>query len=125
MRYHTFKQLPVLAPAAYEARAPWAPGQTVGNWIAERVLELTYTTWDLSPLARDLGFSGPPFGWDPERRFDLRCQMDAAFFILYGLSRADAAYVLDTFPIVRRNDEKTHGTYRTRDRILEWMERLA
>jgi hypothetical protein len=26
---------------------------------------------------------------------------------------------MDTFPIVRKKDEKAHGTYRTKDRILE------
>ncbi len=48
-----------------------------------RVLELTYTAWDLAPFARDLGYDGPPFRYDPERRFHLRCELDAAFFILY------------------------------------------
>ena len=37
----------------------------------------------------------PPFIWDPERRFQLRCEIDAAFFHLYGISRDDTAYILD------------------------------
>jgi hypothetical protein len=27
--------------------------------------------------------------------------------------------ILDQFPVVRQNDEKTYGHYRTKDRILE------
>ena len=41
-----------------------------------------------------------------------------------ALSRADAAYILDTFPIVRRKDEAAHGTYRTRDTILALYDEL-
>ena len=44
---------------------------------------------------------------------------------LYGLSREDARYVLDTFPIVRKQDEAAFGRYRTRDLILAYMNALA
>ena len=44
---------------------------------------------------------------------------------LYGLSRDDAEYVLDTFPIVRREDEAAFGTYRTRDMTLAYMNAQA
>ena len=90
-----------------------------------RVLELTYTAWDLEPFARDLGYDGPPFRWDPERRFLLRCELDAAFFHLYGLERDDVDYIMDTFPIVRRKDEQAHGEYRTKRVILEIYDELA
>ena len=48
-----------------------------------RVLELTYTAWDLKSFAADCGYDGPPFRWDEERRFQLRCELDASFFHLY------------------------------------------
>jgi hypothetical protein len=35
------------------------------------------------PFAQDCGWPGPPFGWDEDRRFLLRCELDAAFFHLY------------------------------------------
>ena len=59
------------------------------------------------------------------RRFQLCCELDAAFLHLYGLSRDDTAYILDTFPIVRRKDEAAHGTYRTRDTILALYDQFA
>ena len=37
----------------------------------------------------------------------------------------DAAYVLDTFPIVRRQDEAAYGTFRTHDLIIAYMNALA
>ena len=57
----------------------------------------------MAPFARDLGYDGEPFIWDEEERRGAR--LDALYFHLYGLSRDDAEYVLDTFPIVRREDE--------------------
>jgi hypothetical protein len=36
-------------------------------WLLPRVVELTYTAWDLQPFAADCGFAGPPFRWDEER----------------------------------------------------------
>ena len=36
----------------------------------------------------------------------------------YCISREETEYILDTFPIVRDNDIKAYGTYRTKDTIL-------
>lgn len=105
-------------------RVPWPSVDsnkslvTQTSWIIQRVLELSYTTWDLEPFARDCGFDSPPFRWDDARRFQLRCELDAAFFHVYGIERCDVAYIMDTFPIVKRKDEAQHGTYRTKDTIL-------
>jgi len=89
------------------------------------VLELGYTAHDLEAFARDLEYSGEPFGWKPERRFQLRCELDAAFFHLYGLTRDKAAYVLDTFPIMRRKDEAQWGEYRTRGKVLAFYDEMS
>ncbi|NUQ79469.1 MAG: N-6 DNA methylase [Polyangiaceae bacterium] len=125
LKYHVFKQLPVLAPAAYTTPAPWEHKKSIRDWLLPRVLELTFTAWDIEPFARDCDYNGPPFRWDRDRRFLLRAELDAAFFHLYGLPRADADYILDTFPIVQKNDEKAHGEYRTKRVILEIFDTLA
>ena len=83
------------------------------------MLELVYTAIDLAPFARDLGYDGPPFRWDPDRRAVIRAELDAAMFRLYGIERDDVDYILDTFPIVRRRDEQRFGEYRTKRLILE------
>jgi hypothetical protein len=88
-------------------------------WIASRVLELVYTAWDMEPFARDCGFEGEPFVWNEDRRFLLRCELDALYFHLYGIERDDVDYILETFPIVKRKDEAEHGEYRTKRVILE------
>ena len=65
------------------------------------------------------------FAWDEEERRHLRARLDALYFILYGLSRDDAAYVMETFPIVRREDEAAFGSFRTRDLVLAYMNALS
>jgi hypothetical protein len=48
--------------------------------------------------------------------------LDALFFHLYGLgARTTPAYVLDTFPIVRQQDEAAFGHYRTKADILSLL----
>jgi hypothetical protein len=41
------------------------------------------------------------------------------------LSREELAYILDTFPIVRRKDEEKYGEYRTKRMVLEAYDRVA
>lgn len=119
LKYHVFKQLPVFNPAVYEASPLWSPATLIVDWLLARILELTYTVWDLAPFARDCGYDGPPFRWDEARRFLLRCELDAAFFHLYGIGREDVDYILETFPIVKKKDIQQHGNYRTKLTILE------
>ena len=116
------EQLPVIAPDDYDQRFG---DKTARDLVRDHVLRLTYTANDMAPFARDLGYDGSPFIWDEEERRHLRARLDALHFHLYGLSREDAGYVLDTFPIVRRQDEAAFGSYRTRDLILAYMNALA
>ena len=125
LKYFTMRQLPALSPNAYAVRAPWAPSMRIRDWLLPRVLELTYTAWNLKPFAEDCGDDGPPFVWDPDRRFRLRCEIDAAFLHLYDISREDAAYILDTFPVLAQSEEREHGEYRTKRVVLETWDALA
>ena len=122
LNWYIVEQLPVIAPDDYDRQF----GDTTAREIVRKhVLELTYTAHDMEPFARDLGYEGPPFIWDEEDRRHLRARLDALYFHLYGLSREDAAYVMDTFPIVRREDEARFGRYRTREMVLAYMNALS
>ncbi len=113
------EQLPIIEPSTYDRISPWSSTQSVYNWIVCRILELVYTAWDIKQFAEDLGYRGSPFVWDEERRFLIRCEIDAAFFHLYGIGREDVDYIMDTFPLVKRKDEKQYHEYRTKLVILE------
>jgi hypothetical protein len=115
----------MLAPKSYLHATCWDSTVPLNRWIFKRVLELTYTASDLFAFAHDCNYDGPPFRWDQERRFLLRCELDAAFFHLYGIERDDVDYIMDTFPIIRRKDEAAHGEYRTKRVILEIYDEMA
>ena len=125
LTYFTMRQLPAFGPGTYASPAPWAPSIPLRDWLRPRVLELAYTAWNLKAFAEDCGDDGPPFIWDPERRFTLRCEIDAAFFHLYGISRDDSSYILDTFPVIVRSETREHGEYRTKRVVLETYDALA
>ncbi|MCK6588300.1 MAG: N-6 DNA methylase [Polyangiaceae bacterium] len=120
---YVMRQLPVYPPSKFDELATWT-NSTIVAYIEPRALELTYTAWDLEPFAKDFDYDGPPFRWDEQRRFLLRCELDAAFFHLYGISRADVDYIMDTFPIVKRKDIAAHGDYRTKTTILDIYDRM-
>ncbi|MCY3770963.1 MAG: restriction endonuclease [Gemmatimonadetes bacterium] len=121
LNWYIVEQLPFIARTRYDL--PLGVN-TAGDIVLDHVLRLTYTARDMTPFARRLGYDGPPFIWNKEERLHLRARLDALYFLLYGLSRDDAGYVLDTFNIVRRDDEQTYGFYRTKDLILAYMNAL-
>ncbi len=149
LTFGLLEQLPVIAPSSYSRSCSWTQADTVGDWLLPRVVELTYTAWDIRPFAADCGFDGPPFRWDEDRRFQLRCELDAAFFHLYlstgewkqatGEPDSDFArlkeafptprhaveYIMDTFPLVRKTDEERYGRYRTKERVLELYDQMG
>lgn len=128
LNFFIVEQLPVLPPERYDEEFH---GKKLIDIISPKVLELCYTAHDLAGFAQDMGYVDkkgdvkPPFKWDEERRFHLRCQLDALYFILYGLDTGEATEILETFPIVKREDEKRYGRYRTRDLIIAYMNAYA
>jgi hypothetical protein len=44
---------------------------------------------------------------------------------MYGIEREVADYIMETFPIVKEKDIAKHGTYRTKDLILDAYDRMA
>ena len=148
LNFYVVKQLPLPNPDELLEVCSWSPLTTIKRWITVRVLDLTYTAWDIEGFALDCGYDGPPFRWNEERRFLLRCELDAAFFHLYlGTSeewgndspqlremfptpRHAVEYIMESFPIVKRKDIKRTtitdengqvtqpGTYITKDTIL-------
>ncbi|MDP1756845.1 MAG: hypothetical protein Q8L38_05265, partial [Pseudohongiella sp.] len=136
---YILEQLPVIAPARFNEPLPAAfakamraaglmnghhPQPTVADFVIPQVLALSYTAHDMAPFARDLGYVDaagevlPPFVWNEEERRTRLAALDALFFYLYGLNADDAAYILDTFPIVREQDTRAFGRYRTKEDIL-------
>ncbi|WP_423855831.1 Eco57I restriction-modification methylase domain-containing protein [Acidithiobacillus sulfuriphilus] len=129
LKYHVKKQLPNLPPDRYTA-ADLA-------FIVPRVLELTYTVFDLKAWAQDLGFDGSPYAFDPDRRALLRAELDAYYARLYGLTRDELRYILDpsdvmgddypseTFRVLQKNEMREFGEYRTQRLVLAAWDQLV
>lgn len=134
LNLYIVEQLPIIYPDNYKSK--------LIEIILPRTIELTYNAWDLKLFAEDvleeIGLEKwnewfpenllvdgipQPFKWDEERRLKLRCELDAVYAHLYGISKDDLDYILGTFPIVKRKDEARYGTYRTRDLIMEYYEK--
>ena len=145
LKYHVKKQITNLPPDAY------TPADL--DFIVPRVLELTYTAEDLRPWAEDLGYTGDPFPWggsghpalpphkaipgqNPDRRRQLRAELDAYYARLYGLTREELRYILDpadvegedypseTFRVLKKKELETFGEYLTRRLVLEAWDSL-
>jgi hypothetical protein len=128
MNFFIVKQLPVIPPKIYTEEDI--------KFISSRVLELVYTAWDIQPFAKDMGYDGEPFIWDEERRAILRAELDAYYAKLYGLTRDELRYILDpadvygedfpseTFRVLKNNEIKKYGEYRTQRLVLEAWDRM-
>jgi len=84
LNFFIAEQMAVLPPETLDGSCLWDEKcPTISSWLLPRIIELIYTSWGLKPLAKEHGWEGPPFHWDPDRRFIIRCELDAAFFHLY------------------------------------------
>ena len=118
LNFFIANQLAVLSPATFEKISNFDTRSTYADWLMNRVIELTDSTY-LKTSSLDNVSDHGPFNWDSERREAIRTELDAAFFHLYGVNRDDVSYIMDTFPIVKRKDEAAFGEYRTKRLILE------
>ena len=129
LKYNIFKQLSVLPPFAYTAADL--------DFIVSRTLELTYTSYSMTPFARDMGYRGSPFAWNEDRRAHLRAELDAWYARAYGLTRDELRYILDpadtkgpdypseTFRVLKKNEIARFGEYRTARLVLAAYDQLT
>jgi hypothetical protein len=128
LTYGYLKQFAVLPPSAY------SDGDL--SFVRNRVLELTFSSHAMAPFARDLGYDGPPFAWDEDRRALLRAELDAFYARAYGLTRDELRYILDptdmrgadypseTFRVLKNNEIRKYGDYRTGRLVLRAWDRM-
>jgi len=124
LNFFIVEQLPTLPPDAYDARCPWDKRRTLRTWISDRVLKLTCTANDMKPLARAAGFKPAVHKWKDQEREQLRAELDAAYFLLYGIERDDAKYILSTFQGAGEVQEGLLDGLSTAQRVLAEYDRL-
>jgi hypothetical protein len=62
---------------------------------------------------------------DTGDRAQLRAEIDAYVAHLYGLSRDDFDYILDTFPVLKKKELKAFGEFMSKRKCLEEYDRLS
>jgi len=119
LNFFLIEQFPMFPPDFYAQKCLWNKKQTFEKWISDRVLKLTCTSNDMVPLAEGADFKPLVHKWDPAERLDLMAELDAAFFLLYGIERNDVEYILSTFAGVRKDRESILDVGTTYDCILQ------
>lgn len=110
-------------------------GDPRAHRIIASVLRLVCTGPEMNNLwnmMAEKGYAPPleegnvvPGSLGSDERLRLIAAIEAEVAMLFGLSRDEVAYILDTFPIVRKRDEKCYGDYRTKRLILEAYDVVA
>jgi hypothetical protein len=114
-----FSQLPTNAFDGPACTYGPAHERALRDRLAESIATLT-ATWtpasglhDRTPERRDTG-----------DRAQTRAEIDALIAHLYGLTRAEFAYILDAFPVLRRKEIAAFGEYQSKRKALEEYERF-
>jgi hypothetical protein len=123
--YNYFRQIPVLNLEALVGDCETPLGTRLLSWLISRAIELSCFPRALEGALAEIGASTAPQAWDASRRRTIRCELDALAFHLYGISRDDVDYILDTFPIVAAREQEQFGEYRLKLEILEIYDVMA
>lgn len=127
-KLYLMRQISVLPPDYFTS--------SIAEFVISRTIELAYTSHSLAPFARDLGYDGPPFSWTPDRRAQLRSELDAWYARAYGLTRDELRYILDptdvmgkdypseTFRVLKNSEMRRYGQYRTQRLVLNAWDRM-
>ena len=125
--FFIFKQLPVIAPSSYS--------EPDKDFIVPRVSELVVTSEDMIKFSEDVLGEKKLFAFDTDRRAIIQAELDAYYAKLYRLSRDELEFILDpesikpgypseTFAVLKRNEERDFGEYRTQRLVLEAWDKL-
>ena len=125
--YFIFKQLPVIDPMGYT--------QSDKAFILPRVIRLTCNSNDMLPFLLEIDPNGTIVDFDESKRAQAQAELDAYYAKLYGLSLEELKFVMDpqsvkpgypseTFPVLKRNEQRDFGEFRTQRLILEAWDKL-
>ncbi|MGO8248981.1 Eco57I restriction-modification methylase domain-containing protein [Rhizobium johnstonii] len=124
MTFFVVEQLPMIERAKIEEEPTWL-GESVRTWLNNRAIELFYTNWELEGLAHSIGMEIPPFHWDSSRRQILQAEIDAVALHLFNLDREKAEWVIDSFSVLRKYEERDYEEFQTKRLVLAAYDAMA
>jgi hypothetical protein len=98
--------------------------ENMEKYLKNRIIKLIWTSNSLNAFANEAGFTNGPYIWDERERFRLRIEVDAAIAKIYGLTKEDFAYIIDTFRILRDKDVSAHGSFVTKEELLKEFDKI-
>jgi hypothetical protein len=128
--------LPLWCPEQVPVHPPKMISCETINFVGPRVARLIVSAQNIKDFARNTGIEGIDPEWAPEKRAVLQAELDAYYAHLYGLSRDELRYILDpadlmgpdypseTFRVLKNNEIRQFGEYRTQRLVLEAWDRL-
>jgi hypothetical protein len=125
LTWYILSQVPIPARDVAHRTASWDQRATIATWVAPRVAELSVTSFDLADLAHELVGRKEAFGYDQERRFKIRTELDAALFFMSGFSPSDALFVIDSLDKVAAREISEFGEFRSRKEVPSVMVAMA
>jgi hypothetical protein len=102
----------------------------------ERLARLVVSANDLREFSVDTGVGPIEPSWNPAERSVLQAELDSYYAHLYGLNRDELRYILEpadvmgpdypseTFRVLKTNEIRQFGEYRTQRLVLEAWDRL-
>lgn len=125
--FFILKQLPVIEPSGYSMEDK--------RFIISRVIDLTCTAEDMLPFLMEISPGKEVVAFNEENRARAQAELDAYYARLYGLTREELYFVLDphsakpgypseTFSVLKRNEIREFGEYRTQRLVLQAWDKL-
>ncbi len=124
LNFFLIEQFAMFPPDFYSEKCPWDKKQTLEKWISQRVLKLTCTSNDMLPLAEATGFKEGVHKWKDDEREEIIAELDAAYFILYGINREDVEYILSTFSGAQDKDKTIFSSDSPAVKVLRHYDNL-
>jgi hypothetical protein len=128
--------LPLWCPEQIAMPGPGSISNEDVAFISPRIASLVVTADDVACFSLDTGNPDITPSWEPNQRAQTQAELDAYYANLYGLSRDELLYILDpsdvmgtdypseTFRVLKNNEIRQFGEYRTQRLVLEAWDRL-
>lgn len=124
MNFYVVEQLAIPSPSELMTQVSWI-NSTSADWLLPRAFELYYTSAEIGGVAKDLEANHPPFKWNKERRHLIQCEIDAFILHLYNLNRSQSEWLLNSFHVLKKYEEKEFGEFKTKTIVLEIFDKMA
>ena len=93
------------------------------KWLLENSSKIFPVTQNFKDLFEVLNIS-KPIKWNEDDRFDQICFANAMIAHVYGLDKNDFEYILNQFPILKKQEEEKYGKFLSFDKCLDYFNKI-